>query len=335
VAGLYFAVIVLFLVFGGLRYEVGADWFSYKKIFEGVYNWDVVFNSREEKLFLAYFYVISWFSDNYSLAVFVFFAISFLIKVYVLDKYSSNIFLSLIIYFPAIFMIYDINAIRQGMAIGIVLLSIPAILEKKPVQFILILTIASFLHTSAIVFIPFYFVAHAQISVKWIVIIAAGVLIISIPLRQFMLANPLFTMVLNSDSLTHYNSYLEESEANKSVEIISIAVFQRVVFLAIVLFNYEDINLPENQKRLFLNGYFISFLIFILFSFSTEFSARLAFYYKSFEMILLPLVVTAQKRHLPKLIYFTIFVILSAIAVQRLLSVKDGGLLPYKLYIFS
>jgi hypothetical protein len=333
--GFYFTGIVLMLIFGGLRYEVGADWFSYKKLFEEARSWEIVLSSREEKLFMTFFYISSWFTQKYSIVVLLFFTISFLIKIYVLDKYSPNIFLSLVIYFSAIFLIYDINGIRQGMAIGIVLLTLQSILERRLLQFLMIMTMAMFVHTSSLVFLPFYFVANITISVKWILIVSGIVLLMSIPLRDFMLSNPLFTLVINSDSLTHYNSYLEDNEANKSVEIISIAVFQRVLLLSIVLFNYDKIGLAEDQKRLFLNGYFISFLIFILFSFSTEFSARLAFYYKAFEMILLPLVVTAQKNHFAKIVYFTFFVILSVIAAQRLLSVKDSGLIPYKLYLFN
>ena len=328
-------VTVLFIIIiGGFRFEVGADWFAYNNLFVSLGSSADLLNSREEKLFLFTFYFLRFFTSNFSIAIFILFTISFFLKLMVMNQYSPNIFLSLVSYCSTIFLIYDLNGIRQGIALSIVLISITSIMERKFWQYLFVLIVAVFFHTSAIIFVPFYWIANMDISLKRMLTYSLIILFISIPLRLFVLSNPLFSFLLTTDSLMHYNSYLLDNGSNKSVEILSVAVFQRLLILGLLLYNYRKINANESLKRLLLNGCFVSFIVFILFSFSSEFAARLSFYFKSMELLIFPMIVAAQNRLYLKIVYSLIFIVLAFLATHRLLRVQDNGLVPYQFYFF-
>lgn len=331
----FYLMVLSIVLIGGLRFEVGADWFSYNRLFSTTEDFSDIIDSREEKLFMLILYVSKSIYNNYSFFVFIVFFISFFVKLKLMNKYSSDVYLSLIVYLSAIFLIYDLNGIRQGMAMALTLFSIPFILRRRLWYFIVVVFIASTFHTSAIIFLPFYWIANLRISRNTILYIVLGAVLLSVPLRMLVLNNPLMSYLLTLERLSHYDSYVQDSETNTSVSIASIAVFQRVLVFIIVLINYNKLQSGTELKRLLLNGYAASIVLFLLFSFSAEFAARLSFYYKSIEILLIPLIVTSQLRLSNRIMLLVLFLMLSLLSVYRLLSIEGGGLLPYKVSVFN
>lgn len=317
------------LALGGLRYRVGADWYSYENLFNAVRKLSDVFSAREEKLFMLFLYGCKKIANSYSFFVFFLFAISFYLKFKTITKYSPDIFISLIIYFYTLLLIYDLNGIRQGMAMAIVLASLSPILDKKLLQFISLIIIATFFHTSAILFLPFYWLSRINISKRALFIVIAVSLIISIPIRSLIENNSIVQSLLALDSFSHYSTYLTNENTGRDVSIISIAVFQRIFIFSLFFINYNKIIVREDLKLLLFNGYFIAIIIFIFLSFSAEFASRLSFYYKSLEIFMVPIIITSQKRISNRIILVLIFVMLSLLGTYRILEIPKGGLIPY------
>lgn len=318
-----------FIIIGGLRDHVGTDWEQYQTLFEKTSTSQDISEGVQETLFMVIMYILRSFYNNFNFFTFVFFSISFYLKYRFLRTYSSDIFLSLIIYCYTVFMIYDLNGIRQGMAIGLVFLSIKPILDRKLLPFAIIMTIAAFIHTSVIIFIPFYWLSQIKYSDKHIWWITIGILALAVPLRFALERSPLIQNLMQLDMFTHYNYYLDNDEAGRSLPIISIAVFQRVFILFLFLFFLEKIEIDRNFKYLLFNGYLIATTIYLVFSFNAEFSARLSFYYKSLEMVIIPLVVSAQTNKKLNMTLLCIFLVLALLGANRILVIPNGELIPY------
>lgn len=317
-----------------MRFEVGADWDPYKELFINISNWKDLFNSREEPLFMIFSYFVKNIINDYSFFIFIFFTISFYTKFYFIRIFSPDIFLSLIIYFYTLFLIYDVNGLRQGMALGLTMISIKYILDRNIYKFLAILLAASLFHTSAIIFIPFYYLSRIKINNRTIFISLLLVVALSIPLRQVLKNSQIFQNLIQIDSFKHYSVYTTDEDYKLDIPILSVAVFQRIFIFLLFMITYSRIKVEEKTKLLFRNGYFIGMVLFLILSFSSEFAARLSVYYKAFEIAMIPLVVYSFPKNHQKLFFLILFTLFATFGIYRLLSIPYGYLLPYNNIIF-
>lgn len=323
------ASFLLFIVLGGLRFEVGADWEPYGTLFEETTNWSATITSRVETLFSLFMLLCKFFSNSYLVFIFLLFTISFILKFITIKRYSPDIHLSLCIYLFTVFLIYDINGLRQGLAIGILFQTIPFIINRKFLNFMLLVLMATFCHISAIIFFPFYFIANFKISNRNLFFSLAPIIGLSFLAGRSLESSVLFQNLLTADRLLHYSVYLTPQYQNADESFFSVALLQRLFIFIIFLHYYDRIKAEERLKLLLRNGYFASVIIFIIFSFSSEFSARLGFYYKSLEIIIIPMLVSSPSSRVERLVLASLFIAFCFAGTFRLLSLPDGHLLPY------
>ena len=114
-----YLIILVISIVGSLRYKVGYDWLSYETLYNGFDSMTDVIESRKEKLFTLFLFSTKLLVNNFSFFVFLFFIVTFYLKLVVIEKYSPDIFFYLFIYVATVFLIYDLNGIRQGMAMSL------------------------------------------------------------------------------------------------------------------------------------------------------------------------------------------------------------------------
>jgi hypothetical protein len=319
----------LIILIGGLRYKVGADWGMYEYLFDDINSLSDIFDKREEKLYVFFNYLLKQVYNNYSFFIFILFSFSFSLKYYIIKLYSPDVFLSLMIYIFGVFLIYDLNGLRQGMAMAFVLLSIPLIVNNKFFYFLLIVMIGSLFHVSAIIFLPFYFLAKIKISNKKIIFILVCSIILAIPIRALVANSSALQLILELSTFSHYSTYNDEETYRVNTSILSIALLQRIIILVLFLYNYKRIKIKSNIKVLLRNGYFISIVLFVLLSFNGQFAARLSFYYKNLDILMVPLIVYSIRNKSVKLFVFIFFLIFCLLGTYRLINIPNGYLIPY------
>ena len=91
-------------------------------------------------------------------AVCVFFSFRFIYK------YCSNVFLGVLGYLSQGLFVFNLSGFRQSIAIGICLFAIEFIQKRKCLAFVVTVLIAMSFHSTAIIFLPFYFLSKLQPS---------------------------------------------------------------------------------------------------------------------------------------------------------------------------
>jgi len=155
----YFIFLGLFL-FSAFRYEVGCDWFSYENMFEAAEEKDFasLFAIRDPLFWILQKWV-SYMNLPYPVINIISSALFFM-GVHVLARRQPSPIAFLVLIFPILIINMPMSAIRQAAAIGMICIAVVAIIDKRPLNFLLWVLVATGLHTSAIVFLvllPFTF----------------------------------------------------------------------------------------------------------------------------------------------------------------------------------
>ena len=156
------------ILIGGIRYYVGGDYGGYLALFNEASDKSIAdyfkgFNFWDDPLgFYLLTKVVSFFGSSFLFFV-ITSALSYIpVILYVLkdweysgDKYSiasRSFFIYLINFY-----IFGFAAIRQGIAIGFCFYSLTYVFERKPIKFVILVFISALFHSTALVFLPVYF----------------------------------------------------------------------------------------------------------------------------------------------------------------------------------
>jgi len=332
---LFFSVLVFIsiIIFGGLRYNVGADWESYERIFNEA-RFDNVFEIGIEPFFNLLIIVVKFFNLNYLYLVFITFTIATALKFQILFKYSNSFFAALLVYFPIQFMAYDINGIRQGLAIGILFCSIDSLLKRKLWAFLGIVAVAMCFHYSAVIFFPFYFISNKKIRAKYIHITITLSILLGFLLQKVILSFLLPRLNgLESVFAQKVFSYSSSEEFGQGISI-GFSTLHRLIIFYLFFFFYDKIKLKEGLKNILLNSYFISLILYFLFSAIEIVASRGSLYYRSFDILIIASFLTIPKKFEYKFIVFSLICIYAFFGVYTNLKLPFNGLIPYDNSLF-
>lgn len=322
--------LLAFLVVGGLRHEVGADWEPYRLLYERLTSWSAAREAREEILFCTGMFLGRMAGLSYATFIFLLFLLSFGLKARIFRSHSPDLFLSLGVYAFTVLLIYDLNGMRQGLAIGILLQTIPFTLERRILPYLVLLAVASLCHISALIFAPMFWIARIELGNRKLLLGLPLILGGLLGLSKVLGSSAILQDLLSAERFLHYSVYTTDAYRNANENFLNAALLQRLTTFLLFLYYYPRMRAETPLKLLLRNGYLASVAIFTLLSFSSEFSARLGYYYKSLEMLMIPMVVWAPERKIERFLLATFFFALCAIGTSRLLSLPDGMLLPYR-----
>lgn len=217
----YIIFISVFLILqSGLRnLAVGTDTIEYSYRFEyyGLCSWDVLWQEfldsingegRDAGYGLLNKAIYTIYPDFQVFLMFV--AIFFFI---VLGRFTYRnttslyqVFLSLCFYQLFFYTFFSITGIRQTIAVGLTLWSYEYIVRRKLVPFLLIVLIASTLHKTSLIFIPFYWLAQVKIG--------RTVLICALVALPFLMGAARSFAFILADAAGDYSGYAESTYAS-------------------------------------------------------------------------------------------------------------------------
>lgn len=306
------SVLQLILVQGLRNINLGSDMPFYWMYYDNQLSYSI-FNlgfSRFEILFKFLTKIISSISTNKQLYLLI---ISFLsnipISILVFKK-SKNPIMSLLLFLSFGFYNFNFSGLRQAIAFAITFYSYKYIVDKKIIKFILSILCAYFFHSSALVFLPAYFLYNFKITklkIFSIVIFDVFVYIYKIPIFSFF----------NSLFYENYNMVI-----TNSVNWMLMCLF--IVFVC--LFFYKKIE--SSDSSLLYNLVILGSSIMLLSPIANNI-LRISNYYFMFIILLIPEIIYSLKSFKNRLFIGTFSILLAFSLYIYLLYVDSYNIVPY------
>lgn len=172
----------------------------------------------------------------------------------------------------AFYLQYDFLAIKQGLAMGVLMISLMFIFEKKPIAFLITTLIAGAIHMPALCFLPAYFIANRKVNFYLIVAYCIAAAIIFASRAQIV---ELVAEVYYED-----NDFTlrQESLGGRTIVIILMLV------AGALLKGFRDVRFTQ------MFNITVVAAIFQMFSGFDNIFTRLADYYLQFTILYIPLI---------------------------------------------
>ena len=143
-------------IFSGLRFDVGVDFMSYHQMFEDFKNGNALFLFEPANMMIIN--TINIFNIDHQVIFFIYSVIIMFGVFYFIKKLSPLKELSILLFVTVgIFYFSTFNGIRQWAAISIGLIAIVKLIEKKHIQFLILVILATLFHLSALLLFIFIF----------------------------------------------------------------------------------------------------------------------------------------------------------------------------------
>lgn len=280
---IYLLITFLMLtLLGGLRGSaIGTDTSSYIRIFNNIANYNKI-----EKLFtldieLGYVFLnrliakIGGSSQTLLFATSAIVSYGFLVFI---KNHSKNIILSAFLLFTLFYYYASFNAIRQYIAIAILINSYYYIKNKDFLGFLFIIIFASLFHVTALFFLPLYLFG----IIKWNYIKIIILIIIFITLYFNLEHLIVFAIRLFPKYEKYIGTDFLKGHTGLMYPVVNTTIFAFITLVYIVEKGYKnpDLNLL----------YAINILIVLITLFSTKiyFATRLSWYLTPFHLIIIP-----------------------------------------------
>lgn len=231
----FWVPLIVLTLFAGVRsFRVGTDSLNYTRDFRNqldIYNFK--FEESIEMGYQLLKYALLSVTHSYfwlflSTGFFIVFCYLSVIRKHSVDYwFSVYLFITLGVY------IFFFNGLRQGLAMAIFALSIPYLLEKRLVHYLLICALASLFHTSALFMIPFYFLVHLNIK-PWYKILATLI-------GSFAVSGMFISYIAATNE--RYEGYVETSD--KAGGLLSLGFY--VVLLFFIFFVIRMYKIKDEQ----------------------------------------------------------------------------------------
>jgi hypothetical protein len=322
----FFLCSLLILCIAGFRYGLETDYWAYYNVFT---NKNLL---QDTEIELGYRYINILFRTYVSKDFnwFITFC-SFLfigIKLWLFYQHNQPL-LALVIYFLLFFIFFDLNAIRQGIAIAWLFLAGYSLSQNRIHKYFIYTTIAVFIHISSIAFFLVFFIRRNNFTLMKITILLLSTLIIR--LYFFAYVFNMFINILNLfpiDFLGRIPLLLTRYFSSNIKFVFTIGMLRKIIFLFLLFL----LNRSKNIKNIYFNIYMMNIIISILLSGISTVGYRLSLGLESF----LPFAtVTCLKKFSWKECAIITIMLLLSFGVYLLSLSNSESAIPYRTYLLN
>lgn len=321
-APILFAILFLFL---SLRDGIGEDYYGYKFSFErtSISNAEIGYYFVQDVCKRIY--------NNFHFMIAVFGFVSIYAKIVAFKALSPLLFVSILYYFGYYYLTLDLNQIRQGLALGICLLSINYIIKKSKTKFLITIILAALFHVSSFIFMPAYFLFHRlkykSYSLVLMVSLSFSLLFIDSKLviyELILLTHTFIPLDIIRVKLDYYQHYPKEGFYLGSLFLM---------FFSYLFIYYKDIvnnKVYRGILNCFLFGVFLNFFFNSMFGF-----IRLSYYYLILGGILYAYVISVERKMVFKIVWFIILALIMGLKYINYIISNSSSYIPYKTLFFQ
>ena len=273
----------ILLVFSAFRYGYGNDFYPYRNIFTEIKVTGWHSELSDNVLFILLNKICPTYQFFLALTSLLFLATMFLL-IYrnVSEKYQGLALLVFLIN-PYLFLM-SLSIIRQCLALLLFVLAINFSMKRKIIPYIAIILLASLVHTSAILLLPFYFLANDRKPSRIFLIVTIGVLLL-------LIFNPLsFDWVMG-----FFEEFMAESRYTAYTESGSNTLRATLLSSSYLIYVVLNIRKLEGRTLAYAKLYMMAPILAIL-AYKIAMFTRLQMYFDYFSIIALPGIIEANQK---------------------------------------
>lgn len=282
----YLLMFSLLLIFTIIRYGVGADYFSYKYIYENTISTNIfqtiAWNQQYEPLFKLLMAIFKNFGLNYEFAVAIFNGVLFTAVSIWIYRNSKKPTLSLLMYSGMFFLVWSLSAYRQSVPL---IVGLFIFYDKKrysiKTQIFAILFASLFHYSGLFLFFILIFDLVTLNKKRAITLIATSVLFSILPFQLIIEKIPIISSIAK---ISTYNTGI--------TNILSFGYIVRLSMAIIIIIFYDKFTL-KNKK--IVDHILFGFSTYFILSFAPIIAGRLAIYTYILVVILIPNSITEVK----------------------------------------
>lgn len=285
-----FLIYLPLVIWSGFRGYVG-DTGAYMKMFQeipsGLRNIPSYMNTIEkDKGFYLFSAVIKdLISDNVNVYFIILALIQVVLLIKVYRKYSSNYIVTFFLFVASTdYISWMFNGIRQFTAVTITFFAFEYILKKKYVPAVLIVLFAALFHGSALLVLPFIFIAQGQAWNKKTILFIIAVIVAVMFIGEF--TDILDTLLAETQYKNVVSDWQEfQDDGTNIIRVLVYAIPSILSLIGLKFIKYADdpvINLCTNMSIASVGFYVVSMFT------SGIFIGRLPIYFSLYGYILLP-----------------------------------------------
>lgn len=302
---------ILIFIFISIRYDFGNDYAMYQSEFHKLNTIDNLKGyGGLERLESGWIYLNRAFKYIGFFPLIVFWSLTYTIIMYkYIRKTLDKKYYFLIVFFflisSGVFLV-QLSALRQTLALLIFLFSIRFIIDRNLILYAISILLASFLHSSAILLLPLYFLNFLKLSNK----LSFIYFIFYITLFFF---GEKFSEIVNQIILItkpSYSFYLEEDNNVKVVVGSGLGVLFSAANFAILLFFNDKLKHSNKYVQLAYKCVIIYYILSPL-GLSIGMIGRVNFYFSFFQIITIPFIYSVINNKNIKVLYLYFNIIFS------------------------
>ena len=331
-------VILILAIFAGTRFRIGGyDYFVYERVFNNVsspsiYGFSNFLEYGTDFLYYLFNSIIKSLGFNFYGFTLIESLVFHLLLYRGIKKNKIDFGFFIIIFLYKLFIFNTFVSMRQSLVLVLFFNSIPLIKDRKRLKYIIIMLLASFIHSSAIILIPLAFVDKITFSRKMLTIYSIVFFILFL-LNIFGIYcfNP---TGLISTIFSGNNSIMNKIEAysSNSSTINVLSTIETYAITIFIIIFYKNIYKEREENKIFIN---IFLLIIPIVTFFRSFEVIIRF--RDYFTIAYPFVLYYLFKNMKgkdKLIVYSLITIICFAGYYRYIY-SYGGLVPYKSYIFE
>lgn len=331
-----FFLYVVIVIQIGLRWETGTDWVMYLTNFRETDNYGLVLINSLIGFEIGYgtfAYFINKLCHNYSTFLLLHALVFYWGIFRAAKKYSPYFFITIMFFYATNLGMVGSN--RQLLAIIICFWSFEYVFEKKPFRFFATVGVATLFHTSAFLFVVYYFLNRnfKTTMVVSILIISFIVGKTSLPILVFSKFGGIFGELSASKAISYAESAKDDlQEAGLGI----VGLIKRILFIAIFTYNYSFLTNKLNYYKVLYNGYVFGTVMYFLFAGSLLILvSRGSLYFNIIEGFLISCQFLVLYKRVDREYVFFIFLFISILFLYQSIARYPDLFNPYKSLFYN